>query len=69
MFFIRPFSYPTYYLFGERIFQPFANKLYFEKVRFRLQKQTLDCNGVNRDKSSFKFENMWLKTDGFVDSV
>ena len=29
----------------------------------------LDCDGMIRGKRPFKFENMWLKADGFVDMV
>ena len=29
----------------------------------------LEAGGMARGKSPFKFENMWLKTDGFVDRV
>ncbi len=26
----------------------------------------VEAGGMERDKSSFKFENMWLKSEGFV---
>ena len=29
----------------------------------------LEAGGMARGKSPFRFENMWLKTDGFVDRV
>ena len=29
----------------------------------------VEAGGILRGKSSFKFENMWLKTDGFTDRV
>ena len=29
----------------------------------------LEAGGMARGKSPFKFENMWLKIDGFVDRV
>ena len=29
----------------------------------------LEAGGMARGKSSFRFENMWLKTEGFVDRV
>jgi hypothetical protein len=29
----------------------------------------LDCDDFHRDSWSFKFENMWLKFEGFVDIV
>ena len=29
----------------------------------------LEAGGMARGKSSFKFENMWLKAPGFVDKV
>ena len=29
----------------------------------------LEAGGMVRGKSPFQFENMWLKTDGFVDRV
>jgi hypothetical protein len=29
----------------------------------------LDCDGMIKGKRPFKFENMWLKADGFVDRV
>lgn len=27
------------------------------------------AGGMSREKSSFKFENMWLKVEGFVEQV
>ena len=29
----------------------------------------LEAGGMARGKSPFRFENMWLKTDGFVDRI
>jgi hypothetical protein len=29
----------------------------------------VEAGGMSRGKSSFKFENMWLKHEGFVDRV
>jgi hypothetical protein len=29
----------------------------------------LDCGNFRRDRSYFKFESMWLKTDGYVEKV
>ncbi|KAG6644345.1 hypothetical protein CIPAW_08G049600 [Carya illinoinensis] len=29
----------------------------------------LDCGGIQEGKRYFKFENMWLKVEGFVDKV
>ncbi|XP_040986403.1 uncharacterized protein LOC121234516 [Juglans microcarpa x Juglans regia] len=29
----------------------------------------LDCGGINRGRQYFKFENMWLAVDGFVEKV
>ena len=29
----------------------------------------VEVGGMARGKSSFRFENMWLKTDGFIDKV
>ncbi|KAG6717072.1 hypothetical protein I3842_04G079200 [Carya illinoinensis] len=29
----------------------------------------LDCGGIQRRRQHFKFENMWLKSEGFVDRV
>ena len=29
----------------------------------------VDVGGMSTGKSPFKFENMWLKVEGFVDSV
>ena len=29
----------------------------------------LEAGGIARGKSPFRFKNMWLKTDGFVDRV
>lgn len=29
----------------------------------------LDCDGIHGDQQYFKFENMWLTADGFVDRV
>ena len=29
----------------------------------------VEVGGMARGKSSFRFENMWLKTDGFIDRV
>ena len=29
----------------------------------------LDCGGVRRGKSSFRFENIWLRVEGFTDKI
>ena len=29
----------------------------------------LDCGGVRKGKSLFRFENMWLRVEGFMDKV
>ncbi|KAG6653845.1 hypothetical protein CIPAW_05G104700 [Carya illinoinensis] len=29
----------------------------------------LDCGGIQGRRRPFKFENMWLKTDGFVELI
>ena len=29
----------------------------------------VEASGVSRGKSPFRFENMWLKVEGFVDKV
>ena len=29
----------------------------------------VEVGGMARGKSPFRFENMWLKTDGFIDRV
>lgn len=29
----------------------------------------IDCGGLSKGLLSFKFENMWLKAEGFVDLV
>lgn len=29
----------------------------------------LDCGGVRKGKNPFRFENMWLRVEGFMDKV